>query len=74
MMDEEIRKKYQREGGALGENSIAITRFINMLQTHEKSENADVRNIVENIENLQSVAPNFTIFQSGKRYFLYAPI
>lgn len=66
MTEEEIRKKYQRDGGPLGENSIAVTQFINILKKHEKSNNKYIRNIRNNIGNLEKLSPNFTIFQSEK--------
>lgn len=71
MTDNEIREQYQREGGPLGKNDEAITKFIDMLRIHEKSDNADIRTIVANLDNLKNLVPNFTIFQSeDSTYFM----
>lgn len=52
MTDEEIRNRYERTeetAGDLGENTIAISRFINMLHTHEKNV---IEIIIEKIKKL----------------------
>ena len=69
MNEQEIRLKYQRDGGSQGKNDIAVSRFIDMLHLHEKSDNPYIRRIVENVQNISSLAPNFTIFQSEKSTF-----
>lgn len=72
MTDEEIRKRYERTketAGELGENTIAISRIINMLHTHGRSDNINVRRIIENLEHIEDIAPNFKIFQSEKETF-----
>ena len=37
-----------------------------MLREHEKSDDSNVRRIIAGLVNLESIAPNFTIFQSDK--------
>lgn len=69
MTDGEIREKYQRESSQLGKNDEAITKFINMLHIHEKSDNNNVKTIISSINKLENIAPNFTIFQSDKNTF-----
>lgn len=69
MTDEEIRKKYQRDGGPLGENERAITKFINMIHAHENSNNEHVQSIIQHIDQLSQIAPNFNIFESKERTF-----
>ena len=66
MTDEEIRKRYQRDGGPLGKNKLAIDKFIRMLHTHEKSSSKKIRDIVANLQNLQNLEPDFIIFESEK--------
>lgn len=72
LTDDEIRKRYERDGGPMGANQEAITKFIQMIRAHEKSENSCVREIIAGLDNLQSIAPNFTIFQSpDKNFFMH---
>lgn len=73
MTEEEIRTKYERTGGNLGKNDIAINRFINMLNIHSESNNPQVKSIAENFAGISKLAPNFTIFQTekiGNSYFM----
>lgn len=73
MREEEIRKKYQREDPAdlRGTNVGAMNRFIQMLQLHEKSKEPRVKEIAENFEYIDKIAPNFTIFQGKECFFMH---
>lgn len=70
-MEEEIRKAHQREGGDLGENKIAIDRFIAMIHIHEKSEDPRIQAITNNIVNLKKDFPGFIIFQGERTFFMH---
>lgn len=71
--EEKIREKYQREdeNDLRGTNIEAMDRFIEMLMLHEKSEDLHIRNIVENFENIDILAPNFVIFQGNDCFFMH---
>ena len=69
MIEQEIRDKYQRDGGPAGKNDKAITKFIEMLRKHAKSNNSYIQDIVNNINNLEILAPNFIIFESEDQTF-----
>lgn len=73
MKEEEIRKKYQREDSSdpRGQNVQAMNSFIKMLNLHRESEDANIRNIAENFEHIDKVAPNFTIFQGKDCFFMH---
>lgn len=66
MTEEEIRTRYERDGGPLGANHNAINLFISMLQKNQKSYDTNVRSICDNIGNLKDIAPNFAIFETDK--------
>jgi len=73
MREEEIRKKYQRadDTDLRGTNIEAMDRFIEMLYLHEKSEDPRVKDIAENFEYIDKIAPNFVIFQGDKCCFMH---
>lgn len=73
MQESKIREKYQREdeNDLRGTNVEAMNQFIEMLKLHEKSEDPRIRNIAENFMCIDKVAPNFTIFQGKKCYFMH---
>lgn len=73
MKDEEIRKKYQRddENDLRGTNVGAMDRFIEMLHLHERSTDSHISSIAENFEQIDKVAPNFTIFQGDECFFMH---
>ena len=72
MKEVEIRKKYQRddENDLRGTNVGAIDRFIEMLYLHEESKDTRIRNIANNIENIDKIAPNFVIFEAEQCFFM----
>lgn len=70
-MEKYIRERYQRDGGPLGKNDEAIEKFVGMLQTHKESDSHTVQKIIDNIENIEIMAPNFTIFQSDRNGFMH---
>lgn len=73
MKEEKIREKYQREDESdlRGTNVEAMDKFIEMLRIHEKSEDLRIRSIAENFENIDILAPNFTIFQGKDCFFMH---
>ena len=73
MQESKIREKYQRndEHNLKGTNVGAMDRFIEMLKLHENNDDSRIRNIVENIMCIDKVAPNFTIFEGEKCYFMH---
>lgn len=67
-LDDYIRKKYERtdENDIRGTNHGAIEKFISLMHLHENCKSPEIRSIVENIQNLESLAPNFIIFETEK--------
>lgn len=66
MNEKRIREKYQRDDpeDSRGLNKGGIDNFISMLKMHEESRDPSVRSIAQNFEAVESLAPNFTIFES----------
>lgn len=73
MNEAEIRKRYQREDESdpRGTNVGAMDKFIEMLYLHEKSNDPRIKNIAENFEYIETIAPNFLIFEGKKSFFMY---
>lgn len=66
-MDEKrIREKYQRDDpeDQRGLNKGGMDNFINMLKVHEGSTDKNIRSIVQNFDAIETLAPNFTIFEA----------
>lgn len=62
---DKIRKRYQRnEDTELISNNVgAMDNFIKMLQLHSESKDKHIANIAENFEYINTLAPNFIIFE-----------
>ena len=72
-INEYIKNKYERtdENDPRGTNLIAIEKFIDLIHLHENCENSDIRNIAENIKNLEELVPNFVIFENNGKSAYY---
>lgn len=68
MNEKRIREKYQRNDpeDARGLNKGGIDNFISMLNTHENCSEKTVQTIAKNFEAIESLSPNFTIFESSE--------
>lgn len=66
MDEKKIRKIYQRDDpeDKRGLNKGAIDNMIKMLEVHENSTDFNVKKIAQNFEVFETLAPNFTIFES----------
>ena len=74
-IDEYIKNKYERtdENDLRGTNHTAIEKFINLIHTHENCEVPEMKKIARNIQNLEDLVPNFTIFETeGKSAYYIA--
>lgn len=76
MDEKKIREKYQRNNpnDERGLNKGGIDNFINMLQAHENSSNISVRTIAKSFEAIETLSPNFIIFESeddNKCFFMH---